>query len=662
MSTRGSVRQKRRSHRKASGIPAIPEIPLATRGGNSGGKRATPPSEYLLFCVIALGVVFGDIGTSPIYAFRESFLGKNPVLPTVPNILGVLSLVFWTLTIVISFKYLVFVMRLDNNGEGGILALSSLLRSRNHNGKGSLQLLMILGMFGACLLYGDGMITPAISVLSAIEGLKLAIPSLEHLIIPITVAVLFLLFLFQRQGTSSVGLVFGPVMLLWFSTIALLGVVWIIREPQVLAAVSPAYGVRFFMENGGSGFKILGSVVLVVTGGEALYADLGHFGRGPIRVAWFALVFPALLLNYFGQGAQLLTHPGQAEQPFFNLAPGWALIPLVVLATVATVIASQAVISGAFSLTRQASLLRLLPPMKIIQTSEEEVGQIYIPVVNWLLMIMTIGLVLGFRSSSNLAGAYGVAVTTTMVITTILATVIVRQWKLWNPWIVGVVSGLFLIVDLSFFGANILKVVEGGWFPLAVAAIIYGLMSTWKRGRESLARRAAESQTSLEQFLAQLTRHPVHRVPGTGVFLTGHPNVVPLVLAHHLKHNQVLHEQVILLTLMVDPQPRVFDDKMLEVKSISHGFHRVTYHYGFMQSPNVPLALERSSKFGLQIDLSAVTYYLRRQTVIPSNNEKGMAFWREKLFALMARNSTPSAVFFHIPTDCVVELGVEVEI
>ncbi len=662
MASRGKARHKRHSHHTSSAAPAVPRMPLVIRKRAPGQEgRAGQPGLFAL-SMGALGVVYGDIGTSPLYAFRESFLGENQVAPSIPNVLGVLSLVFWTLVIVVCVKYLIFVMRLDNNGEGGILALASLLRPGDGLKRRWFSMFVVLGIFGACLLYGDGMITPAISVLSAIEGLKLATPTLTPFVVPITIAVLVLLFVFQRRGTSKVGAVFGPVMLLWFATLAVLGLRWIIREPQVLAALNPAEAVRFFLGNGGKGFQVLGAVVLVVTGGEALYADLGHFGKRPIRISWFVIVFPALLLNYFGQGAQLLSHPGIARQPFFNLAPDWALIPLVILSTAATVIASQAIISGAFSLTRQASILRYLPPVRIIQTSSDEIGQIYIPSVNWILMVATIGLVLGFRTSSNLAGAYGVAVTTTMVITTILANVVARQWGIWTPWTIGALTGVFLLVDLSYFSANILKVPEGGWFPLAVAALIYILMATWKRGRENLAQRTTESQPPLDQFLRQLGKHLPVRVPGTAVFLTRHRETTPVILTHHLQHDEALHEQVVLCTLAVEPKPHVPQDQAVEVENLSHGFHRVVYHYGFMQPPNVPLALEKSKAHGLEIDLDSVTYYLQRQTVIPSPEIRGMAMWRERMFAFMARNSMPSASFFHIPSEKVVELGVEVEI
>ncbi|HEY5976139.1 MAG TPA: KUP/HAK/KT family potassium transporter, partial [Geobacteraceae bacterium] len=492
----------------------IPPLPSAVRSnGHRGADR-----RILLLGLSALGVVYGDIGTSPIYAFRECFYGSHPFLPTQDNVLGVLSLIFWALMIIISLKYLLFVMRADNHGEGGILALLALLAPwRDH--AWTSRLLLFVGLFGAALLYGDGAITPAISVLSAVEGLEIAAPGLKPYVLPVTIAVLVLLFRFQKRGTSRIGTVFGPVMLLWFATLAILGISWIVRAPQVLAAINPAHGIDFFSRNGWHGFVVLGAVFLVVTGGEALYADMGHFGRFPIRLAWFALVLPALLLNYFGQAALILLNPDQSYQPFFNLAPGWALYPLVLLATLATVIASQAVISGAFSLTRQAVQLGQCPHVHIVQTSQEEIGQIYIPSVNWLLMLVTISLVLGFGSSSRLAGAYGVAVTTTMVITVVLAFfVAIRKWQ-WHPVTAALVMALFLTVDVAFFGANMLKIHAGGWFPLAAGGIVFTMMATWRRGREILAQRLGETWEPLEQFLLRIAASPPHRVPGTAVFM-----------------------------------------------------------------------------------------------------------------------------------------------
>ena len=574
-----------------------------------------------------------------------------------------LSLIFWALMIIISLKYLLFVMRADNHGEGGILALLALLapwRDPSHKSR----VLLFTGLFGAALLYGDGAITPAISVLSAVEGVEIAAPGLKPYVLPITVAVLILLFLFQKRGTSRIGAIFGPVMLLWFATLALLGISWIVRAPKVLAAINPAYGVDFFIHNGWRGFAVLGAVFLVVTGGEALYADMGHFGRFPIRLAWFALVLPALLLNYFGQAALILLNPGQSIQPFFNLAPEWALYPLVVLATLATVIASQAVISGAFSLTRQAVQLGLCPHVHIVQTSSEEIGQIYIPSVNWMLMIVTISLVLGFGSSSKLAGAYGVAVSTTMVITVVLAFfVAVGKWR-WHPVTTGLIALLFLTVDLSFFGANMLKIEAGGWFPLAAGGIIFTMMATWRRGREILAQRLEETWEPLGVFLLRIAADPPLRIPGTAVFLVKNiPGAgTPPQLLHHLAHNQVLHEQVVLLTVVTREVPRVTAAERLEVTMLEQGFSRVIVNYGFMQIPHVPVALRGCESFGLKVDIDTTTFYLARETLIPTREHRGMMLWREKLFSLMNRNALPATDFFRIPPERVVELGMRIEI
>ena len=647
------------------GVPMITstqkEIPVVP--GDAGNSGCRGSSGHLLLCSLtALGVVYGDIGTSPIYAFRECFHGTHPFPPTESNVLGILSLIFWALMIIISVKYLLFVMRADNHGEGGILALLALLAPWHEKARMS-RILLFIGLFGAALLYGDGAITPAISVLSAVEGLEITAPGLKPYVLPITVSILVLLFRFQKHGTSRIGTVFGPVMLLWFSTIAFLGTIWIVREPRVLAAIDPTHGVDFFIHNGWRGFVVLGAVFLVVTGGEALYADMGHFGRFPIRLAWFALVLPALLLNYFGQAALILRHPEHSIHPFFNLAPGWALYPLVALTTLATVIASQAVISGAFSLTRQAVQLGQCPHVHIIQTSEDEIGQIYIPSVNWLLMIVTISLVLGFGSSSKLAGAYGVAVASTMVITVVLAFfVAVRKWR-WHPVTAGLITLLFLTVDLSFFGANMLKIESGGWFPLVAGGIIFTLLTTWRRGREILAQRLGETKEPLDAFLLRIAAHPPVRVPGTAVFLVKWilPGTPPQLL-HHLSHTQVLHEQVVLLSVVTREVPWVSAEKRLEVVRLEQGFFQVTVNYGFMQIPNVPAALRGCESFGLKVNLDSATFYLARETLIPSVRLPGMMLWREKLFSFMTRNALPATDFFRIPPERVVELGIQIEL
>lgn len=609
----------------------------------------------------ALGVVYGDIGTSPLYALRECFHGIKPLAASAANVLGVLSLIFWSLMIVISLKYLVLLMRADNRGEGGILALLALLNPWQNASRRN-TLLIGLGLFGAALLYGDGVITPAISVLSAIEGLHLAAPAFGHYVVPLTCIVLVLLFLFQKRGTAGVGAVFGPVMVVWFLTLAILGLRGIIAEPRVLAAVNPLHAVYFFRENGGHGFMVLGSVFLVVTGGEALYADMGHFGRVPVRWAWFGCVLPALLLNYFGQGALILGHPLEVINPFYHLAPPWALYPLILIATLATIVASQAVISGAFSLTRQAVQLNQSPHVRIIQTSSEEIGQVYVPAVNWILMLTTIALVLGFRSSANLAAAYGVAVTTTMVITTVLVFFLMRRRWHWGLLTSGLAALLFLTVDLSFFCANMLKVSSGGWFPLAAGVVVFTLMTTWRRGREILNARLYSRSGSLEDFLLEIARTPPYRLPGTAVFMTARPVGTPPMLIHHLTHNRVLHKQVILLTVITEEVPRVSAADRLVVTKLSEGFARVIVRYGFMQSPNIPVALRQCEHFDLMTDPETTTFYLGRETLIPTPAVPGMFIWREKLFAFMARNSQRATSFFNIPPDRVVEIGQQVEI
>lgn len=637
------------------------EIPLSPPAAQDDGPHRSD-RRFLLLSLSALGVVYGDIGTSPIYALRECFHGSHPFPPTEANVLGIISLIFWALMIIISLKYLLFVMRADNHGEGGILALLALLAPWRDRSKKN-RVLLFIGLFGAALLYGDGAITPAISVLSAVEGLEIAAPGLKPYVLPITVTVLVLLFRLQKRGTSRIGIIFGPVMLLWFATLTLLGFSWIVRAPKVLSAINPAHAVDFFIHNGWRGFVVLGAVFLVVTGGEALYADMGHFGRFPIRLAWFALVLPALLINYFGQAALILLNPEKAHQPFFNLAPGWALYPLVLLATIATVIASQAVISGAFSLTRQAVQLGQCPHVHIIQTSQEEIGQIYIPSVNWMLMIVTISLVFGFGSSSKLAGAYGVAVTTTMVITVVLAFfVAVGKWQ-WHPVTAGIITFMFLTVDLAFFGANMLKIESGGWFPLAAGVIVFTMMATWRRGREILTQRFEEAKEPLELFLRRIAANPPLRVPGTSVFLvkriiTG----TPPQLLHHLAHNQILHEQVVLLSVVTKEVPWVTVEKRLEVIKLEQGFSQVIVNYGFMQSPNVPVALRGCDSFGLKVNINTTTFYLARETLIPSQKRRGMMLWREKLFSFMTRNALPATDFFRIPPERVVELGVRIEI
>jgi KUP system potassium uptake protein len=640
----------------------ISEQPQEMTDQNDATHEEPTGMRLLVVSLTALGIVYGDIGTSPLYALRACFGGENPIPLSPANIFGVLSLILWSLIIVISIKYMLYVMRADNRGEGGILALMALLVPRRDIRGRSQWFLLIIGIFGAALLYGDGMITPAISVLSAMEGLELATPLLAQYHIPLTILILVLLFLFQQRGTAGVGAVFGPIMLVWFVVLAILGIGGLAHRLDVLAAINPLHAVHFFLTNGWRGFLILGAVFLVVTGGEALYADMGHFGRNPIRLGWFNLVLPALLLNYFGQGALLLENPESLANPFYLLAPRWALYPMVILATTATVIASQAVISGAFSLTRQAVLLGFLPRLRIVQTSSEEIGQIYIPSINWLLMMATIALVLGFQTSENLTGAYGVAIATTMVITTILAYELVRQKWGWPLQTAVLATAGFLTVDLAFFGSNMLKIGMGGWVPLTIGAVVFILMMTWKHGRTLLREQFKADQQSLDDFLQQIKAERPKRVTGTAVFMTGSSDGTPAILRPHLKHNQVLHKQVALLTVIIEEVPRVSWAKRLEVTKLSQGFWRVVMHYGFMQSPNVPRALRSSKRYGLEIDPNEITYYVGRQTLVPGQKKKGLAVWRKRLFVLMARNAAQPITFYNLPLEQVFELGIRVEL
>ncbi|HEX8170548.1 MAG TPA: potassium transporter Kup [Thermoanaerobaculia bacterium] len=616
--------------------------------------------RYLLTLSLgALGVVYGDIGTSPLYAFRECFSPEHHLAVTPQNVLGILSLVFWSLVIVISIKYLVFVMRADNRGEGGILALMSLVRPRRSFRRGAL---LGLGLFGSALLYGDGMITPAISVLSAVEGLKVATPVFRPYVVPLTIVVLIVLFTVQKLGTARVGAFFGPVMLLWFGVLAVLGVWQIAHEPHVLTAVLPTHAVRFFIDNGRFGFLVLGAVFLVVTGGEALYADMGHFGARPIRIAWFSVVFPSLLLNYFGQGAFLMHTPLGAAEPFFMMAPKWSLYPLVGLATVAAVIASQAVISGAFSLTRQAVQLGYLPRIRIRHTSAREIGQIYITSVNWLLMLAAISLVLAFQSSSNLAAAYGVAVTATMAVTTMLYSAYRRERSKWTYGRVALFAVPLLTIDLAFFGANVVKILDGGWFPLAVGLFIFTLMSTWRVGRKILADKLASQSISTDDFLRELASNRIPRVPGTAIFMSRHSDGVPTTLLHNIKHNKVVHQRVVLMTVETEDRSHLSDDERFDWKELGHGVYRLMLHFGFMEDPNIPNFLERiADNSPVTFNSMATSYFLGRETLIPTKSP-GMAIWREHLFAWMMRNSSSASAFFSLPPNQVIELGAQVEL
>ncbi len=591
---------------------------------------------------------------------RECFFGTHSVPATPENVLGVLSLIVYSLLIVISIKYIAIVMRADNQGEGGILALTALLPQRTENRANGFVLIM-MGIFGAALLYGDGMITPAITVLGAIEGLTVATPLFEPYVVPVAVVILVAVFAIQRYGTHRVGRMFGPIMVAWFIVIATLGFVWLLRQPLVLTAVDPRHAVSFFRAHGWHGFAVLGAVFLVVTGGEALYADMGHFGKRPIRFAWFTLVLPALLLNYFGQGALLLADPKAAEQPFFLLAPDWALLPLVGIATAAAIIASQALISGAFSLTRQAIQLGYCPRLDIEHTSHHEIGQVYVPQVNWALMFSTILIVVGFGSSSALAAAYGIAVTLTMVITAVLLQVVATERWGWPRGLALTVTGIFLTIDLAFFGANALKITHGGWLPLVIAGLLFTLMTTWKRGRELVAARLTARALPIEEFLSRVGETRPARVPGTAVFMTAQPRGTPAALAHNLRFNKVLHKHVITLMVTTQPVPHVSAAQQAAVRSLGQGVFDVVLQYGFMEDPNVPQGLARAREAGLELDNDDVTYFLGRETLIVTKSP-GMAIWRERLFVFMARNALRAPTYFRLPPERVVEIGVQVEI
>ena len=621
--------------------------------------------------VAALGVVFGDIGTSPLYALKECFTGSHGVAPTRENVLGVLSLVFWSLNFLITFKYLIHMMRADNRGEGGILALLALLRPNDVRSRGRWALILA-GVFGAAMLYGDGIITPAISVLGAIDGLSVATPVLTPWVMWISLAIIVVLFLVQRRGTAGIGAVFGPVTIVWFACIAVLGIRGIMMEPAVLAALNPWHAVQFFMRDGLGAFFLLAAVVLVVTGGEALYADMGHFGKKPIRYAWVLVVLPALVLNYFGQGALLLGNPGAAENPFYALVPRWALYPMVGIATAAAITASQALISGSFSLTQQALQLGYIPRVTIVHTSSAEKGQIYIPEVNWMLMIACVGLVLGFQNASNLAATYGVAVTGTMTTTTILFCAVARERFGWSTVKVLSLGALLLVVDLAFLLANLTKVPHGGWFPLAVAIVIFTLMTTWKRGRSIVTAVLREGTLPMELFSKEMAKRPPTRVPGVAVFMTSDLSGAPPVLLHHLKHNKVLHEQVILMCIATREIPQVPAAERIEFRDLGSGLATVVATYGFMESPNVPDILHALAPHGISARVSETTFYLGRETLLPTKMSKArraalagkglwMAVWRKKIFMVMTNNARSATSFFGLPPNRVVELGAQIQ-
>ncbi|MEE5079263.1 potassium transporter Kup [Pseudomonas alliivorans] len=630
---------------------------MSQTNSHEGSGKAARPVGLL---IAAVGVVYGDIGTSPLYTLKEVFQGGYGVEVTHDAILGVLSLIFWSLIWVVSFKYMVFILRADNQGEGGIMALTALARRATARFPKLQMMMVVFGLFGAALFYGDSMITPAVSVLSAMEGLELAFDGLEHWIVPMALVVLIGLFLIQRHGTARIGVLFGPVMVTWFVVLGALGVYGIMQSPEVLRAVNPVWGVRFFIIHPGIGVAILGAVVLALTGAEALYADMGHFGRKPISRAWFILVLPALLLNYFGQGALVLGNPETVRNPFYLLAPGWALLPLIGLSTMATIIASQAVISGAFSMTLQAIQLGYIPRMYIQHTSSDAQGQIYIGAVNWALMAGVIMLVIGFESSGALASAYGVAVTGTMLCTTILvSSVMLLLWK-WPPLLaVPLLVGL-LLVDGLFFAANVPKIFQGGAFPVLAGAVLFILMTTWKRGKQLLAERIDEGGLPLPIFIGSIRVQPPHRVQGTAVFLTARSDAVPHALLHNMLHNQVLHEQVVLLTVVYEDSPRVPAQQRFEVESYGEGFYRVILHFGFIDEPDVPAALALCHLAELDFSPMRTTYFLSRETVIPSKMV-GMARWREALFAFMLKNANGNLRFFKLPFNRVIELGTQVE-
>lgn len=619
-------------------------------------SSATSTRRLLMLALGATGVVYGDIGTSPLYALKECFAIQGGLPVTHANVLGILSLMFWAIILVVTLKYVSFVMRANNRGEGGIMALLALAG----NGRGA-AVMVALGLAGAALFYGDGIITPAISVLSAVEGLKVVAEEFDSIILPITLALLVGLFAIQKHGTAKVGILFGPVMVVWFIALGSFGAMEIASRPEILSAFSPLWGMRFLVEDGTRAFHVLGSVVLVVTGGEALYADMGHFGRKPIKLAWFALALPGLLLNYFGQGALILANPAALENPFYLLVPNWALLPMIVLATAATVIASQAVISGVFSLTRQAIQLGFLPRLAIDHTSDQEEGQIYLPFANWALLIAVVVLVIGFRSSSGLAAAYGIAVTGTMAITTVLALVVAhRQWN-WHPALCAALGLGMMTIDLSFLGANLLKIPEGGWVPLAIGSVAFVVMTTWRHGRAALASRMEAESLPIDMFLRQSLENMV-RVSGTAIFMTGSPEVVPVALLHNLKHNKALHERVVFLRVVTESVPRIPARDRLVVEGLADGFYRVTVRYGFFQDPDIPKALRLAKVFGLEFDLMTTSFFVGKETLVRIPEGSLLSPWQGALFASMSQWSSRATDFFRIPPNRVVELGAQVRL
>jgi len=625
--------------------------------------QAEPHSKsFAVLAVAVLGVVYGDIGTSPIYALRETFAGKNPIPPSADNVLGILSLIFWTLVLVISLKYMIFVLRADNRGEGGTFALLALLNPERHQERRTRRALILLGILGASMLYGGAMITPAISVLSAVEGLQVAAPGLYRYVIPITLGILVGLFAVQRHGTARVGAIFGPLTLVWFVVLAALGVRGILQAPQVLLALDPRHAIRYFVTNGPVGYFALYAVFLVTTGGEALYADLGHFGRVPIRRVWFAFVLPALLLNYFGQGASLIVDPAGTAHPFYHLAPAWAQWPLVFLATAATCIASQAVITGAFSMTRQAVYLGLLPGLTVEQTSATARGQIYMPSVNWFLMVAALGLVVTFQSSGNLAAAYGVAVNSTMAITTVLAYNVARERGGWTlPAALAFLCG-FLLIDFGFLGANLVTIPDGGWLPLVIGLAIFTVMTTWRQGAALLAAQVTAAAPTVETFIGRMLAESVPRVPGAAVFFTGRSEQTPPALLKLTHSTGVLHERVVLATVIVEPVARVEATERITLTALEAGFHRLRLRYGFMQHPNIPSDLAGCATLGLSLNLDEVRYFIGEVDLLTGRKVRGMAAWRDRLFARMAVNSQDATADYQIPSVQAMKVGVQIGI
>ncbi len=625
------------------------------------GNAPFSSARFHVITLAALGVVFGDIGTSPLYALKESFSPDHGIPFSPASVMGIISMLFWSIMVVVTLKYIYLVMRADNNGEGGVLALMALALRTAKSGSRWAHFLMMLGVFGACMFYGDVVITPAISVLSAVEGIEIATPAFAHFVVPITLLILIGLFLIQKHGTSVVGKLFGPVMFFWFISLGLLGIFNIIKAPAILAAINPYYAVAFMVEHAKLAFVVLGSVVLVLTGVEALYADMGHFGIRPIRFAWLYTVMPCLMLCYFGQGANLLVNPAAVSNPFYLMVPDVLLIPMVVLSTLATVIASQAVISGAFSLTSQAILLGFVPRMRILHTSEDERGQIYVPVINWMLLILVVAVVVAFKKSDNLAAAYGVAVTATMLITTILVAVVMRSvWK-WNPILVALLISFLFIVDFGFFAANLMKIPDGGWFTVMLGVILFFLLITWYSGRMLLRARTKDEGIPLEPFIEGLLAHPPYRVDGTAVFLTGNVETVPVAMLHNLKHNRILHKRVFFLKISVWDVPYVANDKRLTLKEMGGNVFQLRAAFGFKEDPDVHTVMTLcNTQFGQEFDLMDTSFFLARDTIVPSKLP-GMWEWREKLFAWMYANAAKPSDFFHIPVNRVVELGTKVE-